>query len=327
MIEVRNLSKNYGPTRALDGVSFTIPTGEILGFLGPNGAGKTTAMKIITGYMPPTAGEVLVDSMDAVDQSLEIRRKIGYLPENTPLYTDINVVDYLVFVQRLRGIPRAEHSARTRRMVELCGLGEVLKKDIGELSKGYRQRVGLAQAMIHDPEILILDEPTVGLDPNQIVEIRSLIQELGRAKTLILCTHILSEVEAACKRVLIIHRGKIVADGTTASLRAAASGRDRLTVEIKGPSDQVRQGLESLAGAARVTSVAPGDGEPRTTSGSARFVIESAPGHDLREAVFVLARDRQWVLLELQREIVRLEDVFRQLTTGPDAAAGGRSAR
>jgi ABC-2 type transport system ATP-binding protein len=322
MIEVRNLSKNFGPTRALDGVSFTVPTGEILGFLGPNGAGKTTAMKIITGFMPPTSGEVLVDSMDAIDQSLEIRRRIGYLPENTPLYTDMNVIDYLVFVQRLRGIPRAQHSQRTKRMVDLCGLGEVTKKDIGELSKGYRQRVGLAQAMIHDPEILILDEPTVGLDPNQIVEIRTLIQELGRAKTLVLCTHILSEVEAACNRVLIIHRGKIVADGTTASLRAAASGRDRLTVEIKGPFDEVRAGLKGLPGAAHV---APADAPDKASraDGTARFVIESAPGHDLREAVFVMARDRQWILLELQREIVRLEDVFRQLTRGSDAAAAG----
>ncbi len=322
MIEVRNLAKNYGPTRALDGISFTVPTGEILGFLGPNGAGKTTAMKIITGYMPPTSGDVLVDSMDAIDQSLEIRRKIGYLPENTPLYTDMNVVDYLVFVQRLRSIPRSEHKQRTKRMVELCGLGEVTRKDIGELSKGYRQRVGLAQAMIHDPEILILDEPTVGLDPNQIVEIRSLITELGHAKTLILCTHILSEVEAACNRVLIINRGKIVADGTTASLRAAASGRDRLTVEIKGPADAVRSGLESLPGAARVAPIAADEQEAQR-QGSARFVIESAPGHDLREAVFVLARDRQWILLEMQREIVRLEDVFRQLTRGSDSVAVG----
>jgi ABC-2 type transport system ATP-binding protein len=325
MIEVRNLAKNFGPTRALDGVSFTVPTGEILGFLGPNGAGKTTAMKIITGYMPPTSGEVLVDSKDAIDHSLEIRRKIGYLPENTPLYTDMNVLDYLVFVQRLRGIPRTEHTPRTRRMIDLCGLGEVTRKDIGELSKGYRQRVGLAQAMIHDPEILILDEPTVGLDPNQIVEIRSLIKELGRAKTLILCTHILSEVEAACKRVLIIHRGKIVADGTTESLRAAASGRDRLTVEIKGPAAQVRAGLESLPGAARVAPAEAGDRDAQA-DGAARFIIESAPGHDLREAVFVMARDRQWILLELQRDIVRLEDVFRQLTKGADAvSAGGKS--
>lgn len=322
MIEVRNLAKNYGPTRALDGVSFTIPTGEILGFLGPNGAGKTTAMKIITGYMPPTSGEVLVDSMDAIDQSLEIRRKIGYLPENTPLYTDMNVVDYLVFVQRLRAIPRSQHTQRTKRMVELCGLGEVTRKDIGELSKGYRQRVGLAQAMIHDPEILILDEPTVGLDPNQIVEIRGLIKELGRAKTLILCTHILSEVEAACHRVLIINRGKIVADGTTASLRAAASGRDRLTIEIKGPAGAVRAGLESLPGAARVAPIAADEQEAQR-QGSARFVIESAPGHDLREAVFIMTRDRQWILLEMQREIVRLEDVFRQLTRGSEGAAAG----
>jgi ABC-2 type transport system ATP-binding protein len=313
MIEVRNLTKNYGHTKALNDVSFTVPTGQILGFLGPNGAGKTTAMKIITGYMPPTAGDVRVDSMDAIEHSLEVRRKIGYLPESTPLYTDINVVDYLTFVQRLRGIPKSEHSARNRRMIELCGLGEVVRKDIGELSKGYRQRVGLAQAMVHDPEILILDEPTVGLDPNQIVEIRTLIQTLGREKTLILCTHILPEVEAACKRVLIINRGRIVADGTTNELRAAASGRDRLTVEIKGPAPEVRQALEQLNGAARV-SVADGDDASPTGSTSARFVVESAPGRDLREPIFTMVRDRLWVLLELRRDAVRLEDVFRQLT-------------
>jgi ABC-2 type transport system ATP-binding protein len=205
-------------------------------------------------------------------------------------------------------------------MVDLCGLGEVIKKDIGELSKGYRQRVGLAQAMIHDPEILILDEPTVGLDPNQIVEIRTLIQELGQAKTLILCTHILSEVEAACDRVLIINRGKIVADGTTESLRAAASGRDRLTVEIKGPSADVRAGLESLPGAARVAPVDDKHGDAKDT-GAARFVVESAPGKDLRESVFIMARDNQWILLEMQRDIIRLEDIFRQLTRGADRAA------
>ncbi|GAB4321443.1 MAG: ATP-binding cassette domain-containing protein [Candidatus Zixiibacteriota bacterium] len=322
MIEVRNLTKNYGPTRALNSVSFTVPTGQILGFLGPNGAGKTTAMKIITGYMPPTEGDVLIDSMDAIEHSLEVRRKIGYLPESTPLYTDMNVVDYLTFVQRLRGIPKSEHATRNKRMIELCGLGDVTRKDIGELSKGYRQRVGLAQAMVHDPEILILDEPTVGLDPNQIVEIRTLIQTLGREKTLILCTHILPEVEAACKRVLIINRGRIVADGTTSELRAAASGRDRLTVEIKGPQGEVRQALEQLDGAARVSNAEDGD-QPASESSLSRFLVESAPGRDLREAIFTMVRDRSWILLEMRRDAVRLEDVFRQLTRDSKDEGGG----
>ncbi len=325
MIEVRNLTKNYGPARALDSVSFTVPTGQILGFLGPNGAGKTTAMKIITGYMLPTEGEVRVDSLDAIEQSLEVRRKIGYLPESTPLYTDMNVIDYLNFVQRLRGIPKSEHTTRNKRMIELCGLGEVTHKDIGELSKGYRQRVGLAQAMVHDPEILILDEPTVGLDPNQIVEIRTLIQTLGREKTLILCTHILPEVEAACKRVLIINRGRIVADGTTSELRAAASGRDRLTVEIKGPEGEVRQALERVNGAARVADADDGDRPPADTA-TARFVVESAPGRDLRETIFTMVRDRSWILLEMRRDAVRLEDVFRQLTRDSQADREGASA-
>ncbi len=323
MIEVRNLSKNYGPTKAIERVSFTVPTGEVMGFLGPNGAGKTTTMKIITGYMPPTEGQVLVDNLDAIDNSLAVRRKIGYLPESTPLYTDMNVVEYLTFTQRLRGLPRSEVSGRNRRMIELCGLGEVVKKDIGELSKGYRQRVGLAQAMIHDPEILLLDEPTVGLDPNQIVEIRALIKELGRAKTLILCTHILSEVEAACKRVLIINRGKIVADGTPAALRAAAHGQERLIVEIKGPIAEIRSALGRLTGAARVASADASEGEP-VSDGCGRFVIQCAAGADLREPVFSLVRDRQWILLEMRREITRLEDVFRQLTVGSESHLPGR---
>ncbi|HUU45120.1 MAG TPA: ATP-binding cassette domain-containing protein [Acidobacteriota bacterium] len=310
MIEVKNLTRNYGPTKAVVSVSFTVNTGEVLGFLGPNGAGKTTTMKVITGFMPPTDGQVLVDNLDVVEQSLEVRRKIGYLPENNPLYHDMNPLEYLTFCQRLRGVPSSEHTPRNRRMVEMCGLSEVLKKDIGELSKGYRQRVGLAQAMVHDPDILILDEPTVGLDPNQIVEIRALIKELGRAKTLILCTHILSEVEVACDRVLIINRGKIAADGTPDSLRAAASGRDRLFVEIRGPADAVRASLEALSGAVRVA--APSDGSGDDVAG--RFVIESASGKDLREPVFNLVRDNGWTLLELRREVVRFEDIFRQLT-------------
>ncbi len=308
MIEVQSLSKSFGATRALDNISFTVPTGQIMGFLGPNGAGKSTTMKIITCFMPPTAGQVLVDGLDAHEHSLDVRRKIGYLPENTPLYTEMNVIEYLTFVQRLRSIPVSEHARRNKRMVDLCGLGDVVRKDIGELSKGYRQRVGLAQAIIHEPEILILDEPTVGLDPNQIVEIRALIKELGRAKTLILCTHILSEVEQACDRVLIINRGKIVGDGSPASLRAASQGQDRLFVELRGPSAEVRTALEKLGGASRVVPV-EGDG-------AGRFVIESAGGRDLREAVFMLAKDRNWVLLELRREAVRLEDVFRELTAG-----------
>ncbi|HEX9750508.1 MAG TPA: ATP-binding cassette domain-containing protein [candidate division Zixibacteria bacterium] len=308
MIEVRNLTRKYGPSVAVDAISFTMKTGEVLGFLGPNGAGKTTTMKVITGYMPPSEGDVLIDGVDVTEDSVEVRRKIGYLPENNPLYTDMTPLEYLTFCQRLRGIPRSEHRPRNDRMVAMCGLEEVLRKDIGELSKGYRQRVGLAQAMVHDPEILILDEPTVGLDPNQIVEIRALIKELGRAKTLILCTHILSEVEAACDRVLIISKGKIVADGTPDTLRAAASGHDRIHVEVRGPAHEVLDALKGLDGAARVST----DGQ---SAGASRFVIETAPAADLRESVFKLVRERGWVLLELRRESVRLEDVFRQLTT------------
>lgn len=311
MIEIKGLTKTYGATRALDNISFTVPTGQIMGFLGPNGAGKSTTMKIITCFMPPTDGTVIVDGLDPLENSLEVRRKIGYLPENNPLYTEMNVLEYLTFVQRLRSIPTSEHQRRNKRMIELCGLGEVVRKDIGELSKGFRQRVGLAQAIIHEPEILILDEPTVGLDPNQIVEIRALIKELGRAKTLILCTHILSEVEQACDRVLIINKGRIVGDGSPSSLRAASQGRERLFVELRGPWTEVRAALEKLQGAAHVAPAADDGGG----NGGGRFVIESS-GRDLREAVFQLAKDRDWVLLELRREAVRLEDVFRELTAG-----------
>ncbi len=227
MIRVQNLTKTYGDQHAVDAISFEVATGEILGFLGPNGAGKTTTMKIITCFMPATSGNVEVDGLDVFDHSLEVRRKIGYLPETTPLYPEMNVAEYLEFIQALRQMPISSRNFRMKEMVELCGLGEVMHKDIGELSKGYRQRVGLAQAIIHDPEILILDEPTIGLDPNQVVEIRRLISTLGERKTLILCTHILSEVEAACNRVMIINHGKIVADGTPETLRAGLQGKQR----------------------------------------------------------------------------------------------------
>jgi len=208
-IAVRNLTKLYGDEKAVDDISFDVGTGEILGFLGPNGAGKTTTMKIITCYMPQTAGSVEVDGLSTLDHSMEVRRKIGYLPELNPLYLDMNVLEYLEYTARLHGLRNKQLRQRQNEMVEVCGLQDVRHKDIGELSKGYRQRVGLAQSMIHDPEVLILDEPTSGLDPNQIVEIRNLIRRLGSAKTVILSTHILSEVQATCNRVIIINEGSI----------------------------------------------------------------------------------------------------------------------
>lgn len=309
MIRVQDLTKTYGEQKAVDAISFEIEAGEILGFLGPNGAGKTTTMKIITCFMPATSGKVEVDGLDVFDHSLEIRRKIGYLPETTPLYPEMNVTEYLGFIQALRKIPHSRRRGRLQEMVDLCGLSDVMHKDIGELSKGYRQRVGLAQAIIHDPEILILDEPTIGLDPNQVVEIRQLISTLGERKTLILCTHILSEVEAACNRVLIINRGKIVADGTPQTLRAGLQGKQRLIVQIKAADDSAAV-TRKLDGLSEVEIAV----RPTTEAGTIHVEITGGKDRDLREQVFRLVADAGWVLLEMRREIQSLEDVFRDLT-------------
>jgi ABC-2 type transport system ATP-binding protein len=310
-IAVRNLTKEYGPQKAVDDISFDVKTGEILGFLGPNGAGKTTTMKIITCYMPPTAGTVQVDGLDILDHSLDVRRKIGYLPEMNPLYHDMNVLDYLDYSARLHGIETPSIQRRIKEMVDVCGVGEVRHKDIGELSKGYRQRVGLAQAMIHDPELLILDEPTSGLDPNQIVEIRNLIKRLGSAKTVILSTHILSEVQATCKRVLIINEGKIVADGSPEELQREFTGGESITMELKtelaDPLEEIAPKLRVIAYVKNVTLVAHGEG-------ISRFELHVDKGMDVREAAFRLAVSENWVVLELSRKATSLEEVFHKLT-------------
>jgi ABC-2 type transport system ATP-binding protein len=310
-IAVRNLTKEYGPQKAVDDISFDVKTGEILGFLGPNGAGKTTTMKIITCYMPPTAGTVQVDGLDILDHSLDVRRKIGYLPEMNPLYHDMNVLDYLDYSARLHGIETPSIPRRIKEMVDVCGVGEVRHKDIGELSKGYRQRVGLAQAMIHDPELLILDEPTSGLDPNQIVEIRNLIKRLGSAKTVILSTHILSEVQATCKRVLIINEGKIVADGSPEELQREFTGGESITMELKtelaDPLEEIAPKLRVIAYVKNVTLVAHGEG-------ISRFELHVDKGMDVREAAFRLAVSENWVVLELSRKATSLEEVFHKLT-------------
>ncbi|HYC85644.1 MAG TPA: ATP-binding cassette domain-containing protein, partial [Chryseosolibacter sp.] len=233
---IENLSKRYGSQTAVDNISFRVNTGEILGFLGPNGAGKSTSMKMITGYIGIGGGDILLGGRSIKQHGDELKKHIGYLPEHNPLYPEMAVIDYLEFCARLQGVKRELVDDRVRYMVQVCGLNAEKHKKIGELSKGYRQRVGLAQAMIHDPEILVLDEPTTGLDPNQIVEIRQLIRELGKAKTVILSTHILPEVEATCDRILIINKGKIVADGTADTLRKQAAGGELLRVRIEDGS-------------------------------------------------------------------------------------------
>jgi ABC-2 type transport system ATP-binding protein len=311
-IAVRNLTKTYGGQMAVDNISFEVKTGEILGFLGPNGAGKTTTMKILTCYMPPTAGSAEVDGLDVVEHSLAVRRKIGYLPEMNPLYHEMNVLDYLEYSAQLHGLRGGAIQHRIREMVQVCGLESVRHKDIGEMSKGFRQRAGLAQAMIHDPEVLILDEPTSGLDPNQIVEIRNLIKRLGRAKTVILSTHILSEVQATCDRVLIINEGKIVADGTPEHLQREFHGNESLTLELRAgggdPLQEVAPHLRTLASVTDVTLL----GEK---NGVFRFEVFAEKGSDVREAAFRLAVSRGWVLLEMQRKATTLEEVFHKLTT------------
>ncbi|MEL6867390.1 MAG: ATP-binding cassette domain-containing protein, partial [Bacteroidota bacterium] len=244
-IKIENLSKHYGPQKAVDNISFEVKTGEILGFLGPNGAGKTTTMKMITNYIDIDQGDIIIGGQSIRQHN--VKNKIGYLPENNPLYLDMPVIDYLEFCAALQSVPKSQIGQRVREMVRVCGLDIEKHKKIGELSKGYRQRVGLAQAMIHDPEILILDEPTTGLDPNQIVEIRELIRQLGQEKTVILSTHILPEVEATCDRILIINRGQIVADGTAATLRKQAQGQQVLRLRIEdGDLNLIFSALQEL---------------------------------------------------------------------------------
>ncbi|NNE68977.1 MAG: ATP-binding cassette domain-containing protein [Rhodothermales bacterium] len=306
MIEVQGLTKRYGPERAVDAISFEVKSGEVLGFLGPNGAGKTTTMKVITCYLPPTEGTVRVNGVDVRTDPLAVRKQIGYLPEHTPLYLDMRVYDYLSFVAAMRGIASDRRDRRIADMAEVCGLGDVLQKPIEALSKGYRQRVGLAQAMIHDPEILILDEPTTGLDPNQIVEIRELIRAVGREKTVILSTHILPEVQASCDRVLIIHRGKLVADGTPQDLKDSFSGGQRVQFGVTGA-----EGVLDTLGARTDLQVLDHHADP---SGETLFTVSSDRPDDIRPDLFRLAVEQGWTLTELHRDQANLEDVFRQLT-------------
>ncbi|MCZ7602233.1 MAG: ATP-binding cassette domain-containing protein [Melioribacteraceae bacterium] len=307
-IKVENLTKKYGTQRAVDNISFEVKEGEILGFLGPNGAGKTTTMKIITCYMAPSDGDVTVDGLSIHENPDLIKKKIGYLPESNPLYYDMPVLEYLEFVAELQGVPKDQIKKRIVEMVRVCGLNVEKHKKIGELSKGYRQRVGLAQAMIHDPDILILDEPTTGLDPNQIVEIRKLIRELGREKTVILSTHILPEVEATCDRILIINKGKIVADGTPDSLRNKAKGQEVLRVQISEASskDEIISSLQQLENVAMVDTVQISENT---------FMVNSNPGTSSRKDIFHLCINKNWVLTEMSPIETKLEDIFRELTT------------
>lgn len=314
IVEARSLRKQYGPTLAVKDVSFQVSRGEVVGFLGPNGAGKSTTMKMLTGYLRPTDGAALVGGIPVADDPLGAQRRIGYLPENAPLYDDMMVIDFLNFVGELRGVEAGVRQTRLKTVCERCGLGEVLGKDIGQLSKGYRQRVGLAQALLHDPDVLILDEPTSGLDPNQIVEIRQLIRELGREKTILLSTHILPEVQASCSRVIIIHRGTLVADDSTAALAEGASGAVIHVIAAAGANAldpaRVRACLAEVPGVRSVESA------PAESDGTLAFSVRSKETEDPRAGLFRAAADSGFVLLELHRERASLEQTFRNLTRG-----------
>ena len=305
-IVVENLTKVYGAQRAVDDITFRVKTGEVLGFLGPNGAGKTTTMKAITTYLYPTNGDIHVGEFSIHDQPEEIKRHIGYLPESNPLYQDMAVIDYLKYVARLQGIESSNVGTRIREMVDICGLEGEKHKKISELSKGDKQRVGLAQALIHDPEVLILDEPTSGLDPNQIVEIRELIKNIGREKTVILSSHILAEVEATCDRIMIINKGKIVADGSAEELRKHAQGKEILRVKIEEAElDDAFEKIQELASVELVDFI---DKE------AFLFEIQSKIDQSSRKDIFKLCVANNWVLTEMNPIETKLEDIFRELT-------------
>ncbi len=301
-ITIENLTKSYGPQRAVDNISFEVKTGEILGFLGPNGAGKTTTMKMITQYIEPDQGDISINGKSV--KTSNTKSNIGYLPEHNPLYLDMPVMDYLSFMASLQGVSKSQIPGQIRKMIMMCGLDVEKHKKIGELSKGYRQRVGLAQAMIHDPEILILDEPTTGLDPNQIVEIRELIKQLGQAKTVILSTHILPEVEATCDRILIINRGKIVADGTAATLRKQSQGTQVLRIKIEDA--EVNAVHEKLLNLMTVSAV--------DILEDNRYEIQSHADLQSNRAIFDLCKTNDWALTEMIPFETKLEDIFRNLT-------------
>lgn len=303
-IVIQHLTKTYGVQKAVNDISFEVKTGEILGFLGPNGAGKTTTMKIITGYLEGDSGDVTIGGKSV--STGETKRHIGYLPEHNPLYTDMPVMDYLDFCASIQGMNKNLIPNRIQEMIRVCGLNAEKHKKIGELSKGYRQRVGLAQAMIHDPEILVLDEPTTGLDPNQIVEIRELIKKIGKEKTVILSTHILPEVEATCDRILIINKGKIVADGTADTLRKQAQGQQVLHVRIEdGEINAIFEKLQSLPSVAVVDILDPA---------KQRFEVQSVKELSSNREVFDLCVKNKWALTEMVPFETRLEDIFRDLT-------------
>jgi len=313
VIEVQHLTKRYGPTTAVDDVSFRVERGEVLGFLGPNGAGKTTTMRVLTGYMPPSEGKAIVAGYDVSDQPLEAKRRTGYLPETPPLYPEMTVHDYLAFVARIKGVPRSERKARLGSVMDRTGVADMANRHCGKLSKGYRQRVGLAQALLHNPEVLILDEPTAGLDPKHIIETRELIKQLGGDHTVILSTHILPEVSQTCQRVVIINKGRVVAVDTPDNLTSRLRGSETMYVQVDASGADVKTVLAAIPG---VTQVAPGDTRGSLTG----FEVDSEAGRDVRRELAAAIVTRGWGLLEMRPLRMSLEEVFLRLTTEETAA-------
>jgi ABC-2 type transport system ATP-binding protein len=314
MIEVQNLTKHYGPVTAIRDVSFRVAPGEIVGFLGPNGAGKSTTMRILSCFMPASGGTAKVAGYDVFRESMEVRKRIGYLPENVPLYGDMRVASYLDFVAEVKGVPRGQRRRQVGSVMERCLISDVQNRLISTLSKGYRQRVGLAQAIVSDPHVLILDEPTIGLDPRQITEIRSLIKSLAGEHTVILSTHILPEVSMVCNSVVIINRGAIVAQGPIDMLVEQFFPSSRVEVEIAGPPAAVRDAMRAIPGVLDVTEV-PGDG-------AGHYVVEAARARDVRAEIFQLAAQQRWTLRELRRVGMTLEEVFMRVVAGEEPAPG-----
>ncbi len=307
MIKAENLTKNFNDFKALDNISFEINKGEIIGLLGPNGAGKTTTLRILTGFFNPTLGQVKYDGLDIIEDGLKIRQKIGYLPESNPLYDELKVKEYLTYAAQMHNIPKDKIKEAVNKVIETCGLKEKQNQEISKLSKGYKQRVGLAQSLIHNPEILILDEPTEGLDPNQRIEIRDLIKKIGLEKTVILSSHVLSEVEATCSRVLIINQGKIVASGSPEELKSQSTTQTKIFLKVDGPQDKIVEEIKKLDGIERIISA-------KKEGNLVNLELETDSTKELRKPLVHLISDHGWELYEISKHEKSLEDIFVKLT-------------
>ncbi len=309
MISINNLTKDFGETIAVNGINLEIPNGQILGILGPNGAGKTTTLRMLTGFITPTSGSVIINGIDSKNNSIEIKKHIGYLPESSPIYTDMLVYDYLVFISDIREIEHSKRMARLLELSDLCGIREVMHKPVSTLSKGYKQRVGLALALMDDPEILILDEPTSGLDPNQIAEIRAIIKEIGRKKTIIFSTHILSEAEATCDRVVIMNKGQLVADDTAEMLKESKSDSFITNITLEFTKDENIQNIFQKLDAVSSVDIDVSKNQIK---------IKLTTSKDVRSDIYKLIKSQDWILLEMVQETESLEHIFKELTKGND---------